>query len=245
MYRTRQCLRSFNASIVRLPYGTPHVLSRPAALQQQTVASINTLCPLSRVSTATASIKATSTSTATAKPLLGLRGGVAMTTKVLGLAAVSSASRAIFPKQPIECQGSIFSFGSTTTDTGAVKSIAQDVALSVQGKKQPFIRKGEISFGAFLGICTGYLIKKVGKLFVLTIGAGFTLLQYLSYKGYISIHWDRLEGSYRQTLDVDGDGRVTRRDLVSTRDRLMGLLTHNLQFKSTFLAGFYIGIQYI
>lgn len=36
---------------------------------------------------------------------------------------------------------------------------------------------GELSFGAVLGVCTGYLIKKVGKLFALAIGAGFIFLQ--------------------------------------------------------------------
>lgn len=37
--------------------------------------------------------------------------------------------------------------------------------------------KGELSFGVVLGFCTGYLIKKVGKLFALAVGAGFIFLQ--------------------------------------------------------------------
>jgi hypothetical protein len=36
---------------------------------------------------------------------------------------------------------------------------------------------GEITFGAFLGVCTGYLIKKVGKLFAMMVGVGFVFLQ--------------------------------------------------------------------
>lgn len=43
------------------------------------------------------------------------------------------------------------------------------------------VRKGELSFGVFLGFCTGYLIKKVGKLFALMVGASFIFLQVCLY----------------------------------------------------------------
>lgn len=45
------------------------------------------------------------------------------------------------------------------------------------------VRKGELSFGVFLGFCTGYLIKKVGKLFALMVGASFIFLQVCLYYG--------------------------------------------------------------
>ena len=43
--------------------------------------------------------------------------------------------------------------------------------------QKSLFHKGELSFGVVLGFCTGYLIKKVGKLFALAVGAGFIFLQ--------------------------------------------------------------------
>lgn len=95
-----------------------------------------------------------------------------------------------------------------------------------------------------MGICTGFLIKKVGKVFAAFVGTGFVFLQYLSQQGYVTIHWDRLEGRYTKTLDVDNDGKVTKRDLHSKWQTFVNLLTNNIQFKSTFLIGFYVGLRY-
>jgi uncharacterized membrane protein (Fun14 family) len=66
----------------------------------------------------------------------------------------------------------------------------------------------------------------------------------MSFKGFITVHWDRIEGSYTNTLDVDKDGKVTTKDLHRKWNTFIGILTHNIQFKSTFLAGFYAGIRY-
>ncbi|CAM0140307.1 unnamed protein product [Umbelopsis sp. WA50703] len=104
---------------------------------------------------------------------------------------------------------------------------------------------GEITFGAFLGVCTGYLIKKVGKLFAMMVGVGFVFLQYCSSKGFVSVHWDRIENNWwKRGLDVDADGKVTKTDLKNKWNMVVGFLTQNLQFKSSFTAGLYAGIRY-
>lgn len=66
----------------------------------------------------------------------------------------------------------------------------------------------------------------------------------MSQQGYITVHWDRLEGRYTKTLDADHDGKVTRRDIHSKWQTFVNLLTNNIQFKSTFLIGFYAGMRY-
>lgn len=104
--------------------------------------------------------------------------------------------------------------------------------------------KGELSFGILLGFCTGYLIKKVGKLFALMVGVGFIFLQYLSFNGFITINWDRIEGDYNKKLGADSDGKVTRQHASKKWNAFVGFLTHNLQFKSTFMVGLFSGIRY-
>ncbi|ORZ24339.1 FUN14 family-domain-containing protein [Absidia repens] len=116
--------------------------------------------------------------------------------------------------------------------------------LSCQDAKKSLIHKGELSFGIVLGFCSGYLIKKVGKFFALMVGAGFMFLQYLSLNGYITVHWDRMEGGYKKQMGVDKDGKVTTQTIRSKWDAFVGFMTHNLQFKSTFMVGVYAGIHY-
>ncbi|KAI8082588.1 FUN14 family-domain-containing protein [Gilbertella persicaria] len=119
-----------------------------------------------------------------------------------------------------------------------------DAIHQTKGQKSIFNR-GELTFGTFLGLCTGFLVKKVGKLFAAFIGTGFVFLQYLSQQGYVTVHWDRLEGRYNSTFDTDKDGRVTRRDLSSKWQNFVNFLTSNIQFKSTFLVGFFAGLRYM
>jgi uncharacterized membrane protein (Fun14 family) len=69
-------------------------------------------------------------------------------------------------------------------------------------------------------------------------------LQYCSSKGYVSVHWENIENNWRGGMDVDGDGKVTRRDLKSKWNTLTGFLTQNIQFKSSFMIGLYAGIRY-
>lgn len=42
---------------------------------------------------------------------------------------------------------------------------------------KPIFNRGELTFGTFLGLCTGYLVKKVGKIFAAFVGTGFVFLQ--------------------------------------------------------------------
>ena len=55
--------------------------------------------------------------------------------------------------------------------------------------QKTLFHKGELSFGVVLGFCTGYLIKKVGKLFALAVGAGFIFLQVKKKKKHNKIQY--------------------------------------------------------
>ncbi|KAG1549658.1 hypothetical protein G6F47_009635 [Rhizopus delemar] len=152
--------------------------------------------------------------------------------KVLPLAAFSTTVTSFLLKKPVHCEA-----------VYAKDTIQTDKIITASTKK-PLIRKGELTFGTFLGLCTGFLIKKVGKIFAMFVGTVFVFMQYLSSEGYITVHWDRFERRYVNTLDLDKDGRVTTRDIQSKWQKFMNILTNNIQFKSTFLAGFYVGIRF-
>ncbi|KAI8137669.1 FUN14 family-domain-containing protein [Fennellomyces sp. T-0311] len=130
----------------------------------------------------------------------------------------------LMQKQPVVCEA------------------AAPVQVQVTEKRQ-LILPGELSFGTILGLSTGYFIKKMHRMFALIIGMGFVCLQYMSHKGYITVHWDRMQAGYNRQFDDDGDGKVTHRDIQSKWRKALNLLTQNIQFKSAFLAGFYVGIR--
>ncbi|EPB87932.1 hypothetical protein HMPREF1544_05223 [Mucor circinelloides 1006PhL] len=160
--------------------------------------------------------------------------------KIIALATMTTASAPLFYKPSAQCQAAA-KFNSIH-DTFEAASY-ENKKINAHHNK-PIFNKGELTFGTFLGICTGFLVKKVGKIFAAFVGTGFVFLQYLSQQGYVTIHWDRLEGGYTNALDLDKDGKVSKRDLTSRWQKFVNFLTNNLQFKSTFLIGFYAGIRY-
>ena len=66
----------------------------------------------------------------------------------------------------------------------------------------------------------------------------------MSFKGFITVNWDRMESGYNRKLDVDKDGKVTVKDVRKRWNTFVGFLTHGIQFKSTFLVGLYTGLRY-
>ncbi|KAI8881350.1 FUN14-domain-containing protein [Backusella circina FSU 941] len=151
-----------------------------------------------------------------------------MMPKVLLLTTLTGSSSLIF-KRPVQCQAFV------------QPATVRETPLS---SKEPLLNKGELSFGAALGVCTGYFAKKISKLIVLCVGLVFVFLQYLSSKGYVNVDWRRMERGYQHQLDTDHDGKVTLHDLSVKRDSFMDILTRNVQFKSSFLVGFLVGARY-
>ncbi|KAG0378935.1 FUN14 domain-containing protein 1 [Mortierella sp. AD032] len=111
-------------------------------------------------------------------------------------------------------------------------------------KKGPLINTKELTFGMAMGLCSGYLLKKLGKLMMLVVGLGFVSLQLLVNSGYIQVNWKKIEHKFVDQFDVDRDGKVTVNDAKHGFRWLMGLLTKNFQFKSTFVGGFVLGFKH-
>ncbi|CAG8569143.1 6247_t:CDS:2 [Paraglomus occultum] len=111
-------------------------------------------------------------------------------------------------------------------------------------EKKSLLNKTDITFGSVLGFCTGFFIKKVGKMVAVAVGIGFVFLQFLAYQGFVTIHWNHMSDAFTRELDVDKDGRVTVKDTKSKLRILIDLLTVKFQFKSCFVGGFYLGLRY-
>ncbi|KAF8985281.1 hypothetical protein BGZ52_011130 [Haplosporangium bisporale] len=114
----------------------------------------------------------------------------------------------------------------------------------IQTEREPLINSKELTFGAAMGLCSGYLFKKLGKMMMLVVGLGFVWLQLLASSGYIQVNWVKVEHKFKQQFDLDNDGKVTMNDAKHGFRAIIELLTRNFQFKSTFAGGFFLGFKY-
>jgi len=91
---------------------------------------------------------------------------------------------------------------------------------------------GEVGIGGVGGFVVGYTLKKLAKIVVFFLGLGFILLEYLAYKGIITINFAALqEWASRLTVPMG---------------ELSGFLTQfiaHLPFGASFLLGFYVGFK--
>ncbi|KAF9952820.1 hypothetical protein BGZ72_005891 [Mortierella alpina] len=115
---------------------------------------------------------------------------------------------------------------------------------STPNGKDPMVNTKELSFGTAMGVCSGFLFKKLGKMFLLVAGLGFVTLQMLANAGYIQVNWILIESRFKEKFDLDQDGQVTAKDARFGLNWIIDLLTRNFQFKSTFAGGFYLGFRY-
>ncbi|MGQ9510538.1 MAG: FUN14 domain-containing protein [Thermaceae bacterium] len=97
----------------------------------------------------------------------------------------------------------------------------------------PYI--GQLTFGGLAGFATGYALKKVGRFLAVGLGLLFIALQLLAQAGYVQVDWTRIQKDVDPLLKDEG--------LRSLWDRTLSLLTHNLPFGASFVAGFVLGLK--
>mmetsp|Transcript_7817 Transcript_7817/g.8966 ORF Transcript_7817/g.8966 Transcript_7817/m.8966 type:complete len:262 (-) Transcript_7817:849-1634(-) len=102
---------------------------------------------------------------------------------------------------------------------------------------------GQLSFGAASGLVSGYALRQGGKVVGLLAGTGFLFLQSLSYLGYIEVNWRKVERSYKNILDRNGDGVITSEDFKLLFKDTNELLKFNLPSGSGFTAGLAYGLS--
>ncbi|KAF9953514.1 FUN14 domain-containing protein 1 [Mortierella alpina] len=165
-----------------------------------------------------------------------------------GIAATSSgtligagaATTCIFG--PLIYSRSVVGLGLSSTSSS--RYVAHCAASPNGYQKEPLINTKELTFGMAMGLCSGFLFKKLGKMMMLVVGLGFVSLQMLTSSGYVQVNWALIERRFKDQFDVDRDGKVTMNDAKHGFRWLMELLTRNFQFKSTFVGGFVMGFRY-
>jgi uncharacterized membrane protein (Fun14 family) len=85
--------------------------------------------------------------------------------------------------------------------------------------------------GGIAGWAVGFTLKKFAKLAALVVGTVFMAIQYLAYKRYITIDWERIRES------------VPDEAIEQSYSELMSVLTFNLPFAGAFVVGFWLGFR--
>jgi uncharacterized membrane protein (Fun14 family) len=91
---------------------------------------------------------------------------------------------------------------------------------------------GEIGIGGIGGFVVGYALKKIAKVVAIFLGIGFLGLQYLSYKGFISIDYSALQTWILSLLGKSNGVQTWVTDLII-----------HLPFGAAFAGGFYFGLK--
>ena len=59
----------------------------------------------------------------------------------------------------------------------------------------------QLSFGAVMGYCSGYAMKKVGKVVAFGVGVVFIGLQAAASTGYINVDWAKIKDDTLKKMD--------------------------------------------
>jgi uncharacterized membrane protein (Fun14 family) len=90
----------------------------------------------------------------------------------------------------------------------------------------------QLGVGGIAGLCTGYALKKIGKLIAIILGLAFIVLELLAYRGIISINYSALQDWANGVI-----GQVGQAEGILT------VIIGNLPFAASFLVGFAIGLK--
>ncbi|KAJ1549076.1 hypothetical protein HK096_000586 [Nowakowskiella sp. JEL0078] len=69
-------------------------------------------------------------------------------------------------------------------------------------------------------------------------------IQALVYADILKVNWPRIEKFAVSKLDVDGDGKLTQKDVGFLTGRYIHLLTSDMPSAAGFTAAFWIGFRY-
>lgn len=96
-------------------------------------------------------------------------------------------------------------------------------------------RLGRLSLGFVLGFTGGYAAKQIGKVVLMAVGTFFMIVQYLAYRGYVTVNWTNVANKATPITDP-----VVRQRTVKT---IIAILTHNLLLKTGFISGLLTGFK--
>ena len=124
-------------------------------------------------------------------------------------------------------------------DNGGSSDDSMVVALI--NRAWPYL--AELGMGGIFGWTAGVAAKKVTMQVAYMIGVAFIGLQALSYYGYISISWRKVQSDLYSVVDQNNDGKVDAKDLIAFWKNFQTMMTTNLPSSSGFAAGFLLGFK--
>ncbi|KAF9930471.1 FUN14 domain-containing protein 1 [Linnemannia zychae] len=225
-------------AVHHIPVAGPSALRQQVALHQHRFASTTSafqkpsIFQKTAVSSAFRSVAAEGTASRT------MIGAGSATTCLFG-PLIYSRIMVATETQPSYFAPRVAHCAAATTNARAYASVDD-----YKAKKDPLINSKELTFGMAMGLCSGYLFKKLGKLMMLVIGLGFVSLQLLVNSQYVTVNWSKIESKFVDRFDVDRDGKVTVNDAKHGFRWLMNILTRNFQFKATYVTGFVLGFKH-
>lgn len=121
-----------------------------------------------------------------------------------------------------------------------------EISKEIGDKVQEGINTGvptQLSYGFICGYCSGFTVKRIGKVVGFVFGLGFIGLQSLQHYGYIQIDHNQLKKDVEKVLDRNNDGIVDKDDLTIVSNEVIDILSTNIPSGSGFMAGFVGGIR--
>ena len=111
---------------------------------------------------------------------------------------------------------------SKTTDELLKTDVVQQASIDAFKLLKEGI-PSQIGYGFMMGFTSGYTVKKVSKVVSFVVGASFICLQGLSYNGFVTVNYDKLEKQASSYLDLNRDGNMDR------------TLCHSLNYTSIYI----------
>lgn len=102
----------------------------------------------------------------------------------------------------------------------------------------------QLGMSGIMGFISAYALKTVGKALAVVVGLAFMGLQYLSFKGLITIHWGNMEEKAKAMLDFDNSGKVDSADLKIMYKEALNVLSKGLPDVAGFYLGFMLGLKF-
>lgn len=103
----------------------------------------------------------------------------------------------------------------------------------------------DLSVSAAFGACVGVAVKKLTKDAMYGVGLGFIGLQTLSYLGYVSIDWGKVEKDIIKVVDQNNDGKLDKDDVMIISKKLLEILKKGLPNAAGFTTGFAVGLKFM
>jgi uncharacterized membrane protein (Fun14 family) len=112
----------------------------------------------------------------------------------------------------------------------------------------------EVTVGSVAGFCSGYALKKIGKVAAVGVGVLFITVQVANHQRRSSgadedsllvtkRDFERLNRALVTTLDADGDGVVSSRDMQTHLKQVVSVLGLNMPSGAAFTTAFLLGLK--